>query len=265
METLADMNLRSLKMMIDRGYSSGNFFSTQKSGDTLSIINIDAKFTTGNDEGLRQEMIKYIPHYYPLDVGEKRSLNAITTFVTDPADERLDQNPRFVTCVHVIQPEKGSNSTALPDIALAIAKIFDVNQVFGQSNPPVKVNNLIIVSAGKLSPPSKQLLVKQKSSIRNVQFFLEDEVYKPDHVMLPKIEKLKGKDLKDVRAMNLHPRQFPKMFEGDMGIKYFGYPYGTYLRITRLNVGLNTFVEQTVSYTCVCKGDPPVPKIPKNS
>lgn len=189
-----------------------------------------------------------------VEANNLKDLNTVTTFYV-----RLQTPERIVmSCTHIIKTDNPSTPCGLFNVA--IEKIATAKRLI----PNLHIDQFIIVSSAKLSPQANNGIVSAQNYCDQVQFFLDKEVYPPDHIMMPKIEPLSREaGMKIIRELQTRPVQIPKMYEGDGEIKYFGYTPGTILRITRSSMGMPTFVETTISYSQVIVGNPPEPKIPK--
>lgn len=238
---LLEVHKRLTAMLAARKYELGN-----------KVIYLNAQNTAFFNQTINT--IEDLAVSQGIDPRNLKDLNTVTAFYI-----KSQTNDRIVfSCTHIIKTDNPSTPCGL--FNAAIEKIATAKRLI----PNLHIDQFIIISSAKRSPQTNNGIISAYNYCDQVQFFLDQDLYPPDHILLPKIEPLSreaaGKIFQELRC---RPVNLPKMYEGDPGIKYFGYTPGTILRITRSTMGMPTFVDTTISYSQVIKGDPPEPKIPK--
>lgn len=137
------------------------------------------------------------------------------------------------------------------------ANVMPILEVIGayQSDAEYKLSAVIVIPLKSLTSDASSKFAADLPFY--IQIYPPQDLYPPHHVLQPKItlltEEEKAKVLADMKAV---PSNFPKMFEGDAVIAYYGWPAGSMVRINRFNVGLSTFVDHSISYATIIPGNP---------
>lgn len=183
-----------------------------------------------------------------------RTLSALYTSMDIPSDPR---EPVSKIYVHYIEASGKQVSTSEVDEIIAM-----MNTI--RNSPGEKLEMVIVIATAKFSPASKQLLTKDYDV--RIQFWNIGEVHPPNHILQPKhilLPPEKKREILEKMAKGptkVNISQLPKIFENDPVVKYYGWKPGNLVKINRPNIGLSTFVDESIYYRLIVPGDTPVPK-----